>query len=268
MSSVVGRTLSSVVVQFQKDQDRMEENGIGVSMEVGTEHDRDELIEGQIINSSDGLPNIHPNFSELELHPVPSAEKPNGRSLDELIHDEDLPTSLIVTNLGSSVFENEEQRRQLEEMFRAFGEPATFQFFRSFKRLRVNYGCPASAAKARIQLHQTQFGGRIINCYFAQTVSPVDIEDQRLQLPPLTKQFLISPPASPPVGWEPHSEAEPLVNYDLLAAISRLTPGDSYQLHAPSDQHPGIVVHVCEEESHYKPEKSSRIPQTRCPEFN
>lgn len=60
---------------------------------------------------------------------------------------------------------------QLEEMFRAFGEPATFQFFRSFKRLRVNYGCPAAAAKARIHLHQTRFGDRIINCYFAQVRS-------------------------------------------------------------------------------------------------
>ncbi|KAJ1531789.1 hypothetical protein ONE63_000444 [Megalurothrips usitatus] len=231
-------------------------------------------FDGQIINSSDGLPNIHPNFSELELHPVPCNERSNDgemRTLDELIHDEDLPTSLIVTNLGSSVFESEEQKTQLEEMFRAFGEPATFQFFRSFRRLRVNYGCPAAAAKARIQLHQTRFGDHIINCYFAQTVSPVDIEDQRLQLPPLTKQFLISPPASPPVGWEPHSEAEPLVNYDLLAAISRLTPGDSYQLHAPSEHHPGIVVHVCEEESHYKSDQTNakgRIPQTRCPEYN
>ncbi|XP_034252814.1 calcipressin-2 [Thrips palmi] len=255
----------------------METNGSEqeFSMDIGKEQESDTLLEGQIINSSDGLPNIHPNFSELELHPIVSDERPNDgevRSLDELIHDEDLPTSLIVTNLGSSVFENEDQKIQLEAMFRAFGEPATFQFFRSFKRLRVNYGCPASAAKARIQLHQTQFGDRIINCYFAQTVSPVDIEDQRLQLPPLTKQFLISPPASPPVGWEPHTEAEPLVNYDLLAAISRLTPGDSYQLHAPSEHHPGIVVHVCEEESHYKPENQTplkgRIPQTRCPDHN
>lgn len=82
-------------------------------MDIGKEQERDTLLEGQIINSSDGLPNIHPNFSELELHPVVSGERPNDgevRSLDELIHDEDLPTSLIVTNLASSVFENEEQK--------------------------------------------------------------------------------------------------------------------------------------------------------------
>lgn len=48
--------------------------------------------------------------------------------------------------------------------------------------------------------------------------------------------------------------------------------GDSYQLHAPSERHPGIVVHVCEEESHYKPDvpqsSKARIPQTRCPDHN
>lgn len=54
----------------------------------------------------------------------------------------------------------------------------------------------------------------------------LDIEDQHLHPPALTKQFLISPPASPPVGWAPREENEPLVNYDLLAAIANLTPGN------------------------------------------
>lgn len=51
------------------------------------------------------------------------------------------------------------------------------------------------------------------------------MEDQHLQPPALTKQFLISPPASPPLGWEPREEGEPLVNYDLLAAIANLSAG-------------------------------------------
>lgn len=131
--------------------------------------------------------------------------------------------------------------------------------------MRVNYKCPAAAAKARIQLHQASFGDKKINCYFAQPVSPIDLEDQHLHPPALTKQFLISPPASPPVGWEPRDEGEPLVNYDLLAAIANLTPGEAHELHPQQGSQPGIVVHVCEEApTGVKP----RIIHTRCPQQN
>lgn len=113
----------------------------------------------------------------------------------------------------------------MEGLFKKFGDDTTFQYFRSFRRIRVNFSSPSAAAHARIQLHQSHFGETDINCYFAQPVTPIDIEDQHLQPPALTKQFLISPPSSPPVGWAPREEGEPLVNHDLLAAIANLSPG-------------------------------------------
>ncbi|KAL0276175.1 UNVERIFIED_CONTAM: hypothetical protein PYX00_003797 [Menopon gallinae] len=219
-----------------------------------------------IINAVDGLPNVHPNYNELELEKHDTKNNSEGsKTLDELIHDEDLPTSLIVTNVDSSVFHSDEAKQKIRILFSQFGEPESIQFFRSFKRMRVNYKCPAAAAKARIQLHQANFGEKKINCYFAQPVSPIDLEDQHLHPPALTKQFLISPPASPPVGWEPRDEAEPLVNYDLLAAIANLTPGEAHELHPQQGSQPGIVVHVCEETAAgVKP----RIVHTRCPQQN
>lgn len=88
-----------------------------------------------------------------------------------------------------------------------------------------------------------------------------------LKLPSPHKQFLISPPASPPVGWEPVLEHEPLINYELLAALSRLTPGEAHELHPPSESQPGIVVHVCEDALDEDGKKlKSKIQQTRRPQ--
>lgn len=81
-------------------------------------------------------------------------------------------------------------------------------------------------------------------------------------LPPApVRQYLISPPASPPVGWEPKAEGEPIINYDLITALSKLTPGCAHELHPPSEAHPAIVVHVCgDEEENISKEQETDSP--------
>ncbi|XP_033341943.1 RRM_RCAN_like domain containing protein Sra isoform X1 [Megalopta genalis] len=227
-----------------------------------------EESENIIINEIDGLPNLHPNYQQLELEfdVGKGHSEANTRSLEDLVHDEDLPISVIVTNVDPRVFSSDELKHEIEDLFKQFGEDATFQYFRSFRRMRVNYNSPNAAANARIQLHQTHFGETSINCYFAQPVTPIDMEDQHLQPPALTKQFLISPPASPPIGWKPREENEPLVNHDLLAAIANLSSGGSHELHPGGSGQPGIVVHVCETANPIK--NAPRIQHTRCPEHS
>ncbi|XP_063381708.1 protein sarah [Cydia fagiglandana] len=206
------------------------------------------------INPEDGMPNVHPNIANLEHE---------SDSQDEVNDLDDIPKSVIVTNIHSDVFANAKLKAELEDLFRTFSENVTFQWLRSFRRLRVNYDSPLAAANARVQLHQYQFYNSCINCYFAQPVTPISFKNLRPPAP--VKQFLISPPSSPPVGWEPREEGEPLVNHDLLAALATLAPGESHELHAPTPTQPAIVVHTA-----LAPEgapRSCSIPHTRCPNY-
>lgn len=84
-----------------------QEGGMAVDSDEPMSNDENDII----INEVDGLPNVHPNYIELELHRDASRQNSEGaRTMDELIHDEDLPTSLIVTNLDNSIFKNEEKK--------------------------------------------------------------------------------------------------------------------------------------------------------------
>ncbi|XP_049527863.1 calcipressin-3 isoform X2 [Dermacentor silvarum] len=150
--------------------------------------------------------------------------------LNDLADTSDLPTSLIITNVDVSIFTDPEQKAKFEGMFECIEPGASFSYFRSFRRARVNFESPDSAARARIRCDQMQFGESVLNCYFAQTSSPDEGKDGHLQPPPLERQFLISPPASPPVGWEPAAEQQPCINYDIITALASLAPASCQSL--------------------------------------
>lgn len=238
------------------------------------------------INQIDGLPNEHPihikkNASLTSIGSEGSEEENSltesgdgrGRhgtnrtsftpNQDDDLCD-DLPTSIIVTNIHSEVFVSEDLKAEMEALFRTFSDAATFHWLKSFKRLRVNFDTSMAAANARVQLHQYQFHNSVISCYFAQPVTPVS--HKNLQPPPLTKQFLISPPASPPAGWEPREENEPLVNHDLLAALANLTPGESHEVHPQTESQPAIIVHTALTAAGVASAEAQKITQTKCPE--
>jgi calcipressin-2 len=160
-----------------------------------------------------------------------------------------LATSLIVTNLPNELFFQQELKvsmlrllfylhasnrnlfdffqTELEALFRTFDETATFHYLRSFRRARVDFSSNSIATKARVHLHHTPFGDSVMNCFFGQPPLINKNSQQFLQIPPPVRQFLISPPASPPVGWAPAPESGPVVNFDLLSAIASLGPGES-----------------------------------------
>lgn len=132
-----------------------------------------------------------------------------------------------------------------------------------------NVNCFIFPANARIQLHQFKVNESTINCYFAQPVTPVS--NKNLQPPAPTKQFLISPPCSPPAGWQQAEECEPIVNQDLLRALANLTPGEVHELHAAAESQPSIVVHTAivqdgTEGAPASPTLRIGVVHTKCPE--
>ncbi|XP_038571678.1 calcipressin-1 isoform X2 [Micropterus salmoides] len=151
----------------------------------------------------------------------------------------------LVASVTSQVFNRPEAQASFEALFRSFDPEVQFQYFKSFRRVRISFSDALAAAEARLRLHKTDLNGKEMRLYFAQSVH---IGSPRLEPPKPEKQFLISPPASPPIGWEPSPDAMPVVNYDLLCAISKLGPGDKYELHTATPTTPSVVVHVCEDE--------------------
>ncbi|ELU08057.1 hypothetical protein CAPTEDRAFT_181941 [Capitella teleta] len=188
----------------------------------------------------------------------------NEITLSQLKDLTGLPNALIVTNVADAIFSDAQAKVEFERSFMEYDANADISYLKSFRRARIIFTSPITAAKARIHLDGTSHFDKQIRCYFAQPLDDDNMESSpNLELPAPHRQFLISPPASPPVGWEPVPEAEPVINYDLLAALANLAPGEAHEVHPPSDKHPGIVVHICEDPVGYA--TRPKLQQTTCP---
>ncbi|KAF7550611.1 hypothetical protein G7046_g7958 [Stylonectria norvegica] len=120
-----------------------------------------------------------------------------------------------------------------------------FAPLKSFRRIVISFFDDASAIAVRQVWDGEAVMGERLRVYFGQP-TPVEVKDEHLALPDAGKLFFISPPPSPPHGWEMKLEDAPnkLVHAeDLAEALAKLhhraIPVDSSPITPPDSAVPG-----------------------------
>jgi len=153
----------------------------------------------------------------------------------------------------------------LREHFEAYGEINQWVPLLSFGRVVIVYESAESAEEAKVQwdalMVQLKMEPRereeepIVRVYRAEPNPLIDknqplTDDHYLRPPAIERNFLISPPGSPPEGWEAIKEdppnATPLAD-DLIAALQKLklrSHGSSKEMLLEPEDGVGVTVFV------------------------
>eukprot|EP00042_Codosiga_hollandica_P032621 m.210125 g.210125 ORF g.210125 m.210125 type:complete len:270 (-) comp53957_c0_seq7:1879-2688(-) len=141
---------------------------------------------------------------------------------------------LVVSNAPHALLALTYNHAIIKEIFEQYGRVMLFEVLTEASKVRIGYEVREEAVLARLALHGREVFGSVISILYEQRpevdFAPVPLASlqrdvspsEMLQVPELEKQFLISPPPSPPIGWEQSTEDGPVINHELIAAIERL----------------------------------------------
>jgi hypothetical protein len=166
--------------------------------------------------------------------PSPQRSRASSRTKSPLSLDlSDLPplvepsppsNTLIITNLVEPEIFHIETLTEIRETIDQHAKIHTWAPLKSFRRIVVSFFEIESAVQIRKTLDGESLMGCRIRVYFGLN-TPLNPSDQHLPLPKSDKLFFISPPPSPPMGWEVKEEDAPnkIVHAeDLATALARL----------------------------------------------
>ncbi|KAK8107807.1 calcipressin [Apiospora kogelbergensis] len=136
------------------------------------------------------------------------------------------PTNtLLITNLGDLDIFRADNLQTIRELISATAPVYTWAPLKSFRRIVVSFFDEEAAIRVRQVWDGEAIMGQRCRVYFGQH-TPLNLnQDKHLALPDAGKLFFISPPPSPPHGWEQTLEDAPnkLVHADdLAAALAKL----------------------------------------------
>lgn len=156
--------------------------------------------------------------------------------------------SLIVTNPPWAVFADGDNklRSLFQYMFESIDPKVWFCYLKVFHQVRVVFSTEEKAKIAFEQLDGAFFMSEKLK--LRQAPEYIQMGTSTLQVPEPDKQFLISPPSTPPVGWRQVREEKPSAPQieDILEALhlSSADPLTPLQLHAGCANTPSILVHA------------------------
>lgn len=174
-------------------------------------------------------PRRHSHGLSIDLSDLPALSQPSPPS-----------NTLLITNLQApEIFSG----NILESIRKSINDHAaihTFSPLKSMRRIICTFYTIDDAVAIRQVLDGESVLGSRVRVYFGQNTK-IAVEDQYLPLPKSNKLFFISPPPSPPMGWEMRDEAPPNKEVhadDLAEALAKLhaRPEADAALYEPSRQ--------------------------------
>ncbi|KAK6359386.1 hypothetical protein TWF696_000546 [Orbilia brochopaga] len=137
------------------------------------------------------------------------------------------PTNtLLITNLKDAEIFRADHLQGLRDIIACSAPLASWSPLKSFARIVCSFYSEEDAIKVRGELDGEILMGHRMRIYFGTHTPITPPTDQHLQAPESQKLFFISPPPSPPVGWESRNEEPPntvIMPEDLASALSKLS---------------------------------------------
>jgi hypothetical protein len=149
----------------------------------------------------------------LDLSKIPPLEQPTPPS-----------NTLIFTNLQAVDVFRPDNLQAIRDLVSKTAVIHSWAPLKSFRRIIVSFFNEEAAINVRRVWDGEAIMGERIRVYFGQP-TPVQARDEHLALPDAGKLFFISPPPSPPHGWEMKLEDAPnkMVHAeDLAEALAKL----------------------------------------------